>query len=224
MRRAGGPVGEAATSTTERDRFERIYREHLPAVYGYFVRRTGSPDDASDLCGDTFLTVWRRLDSLPPGHEARLWIYGVARLVLANHRRGGQRRTRLTDRLATVAPHLGDPTSAAAVGSAAAEKITGIFTMLSPEDQDLLGLVAWENVTSNELAKVLGCSPGAARIRLHRARRRLQQALRAAGIHGIDDSVAPSGDRDTPPDTDHPPATEGASLPAAFERTTEEIQ
>jgi RNA polymerase sigma-70 factor, ECF subfamily len=48
---------------------------------------------------ETFLTSWRRLEEVPPGPEARLWLYGVARRVLANHHRGQRRRSALADRL-----------------------------------------------------------------------------------------------------------------------------
>src|SRR5580692_1766293 len=65
----------------------------------YVPRRTENPDDAADVIAETFLTAWRRLDAVPPGDEARLWLYGVARRVLANYRRGERRRAVLADRL-----------------------------------------------------------------------------------------------------------------------------
>jgi hypothetical protein len=49
------------------------------SILGYALRRTTSPDDAADILAETFLTAWRRLDELPSGEEAGLWLYGVAR-------------------------------------------------------------------------------------------------------------------------------------------------
>ncbi|WP_346433485.1 RNA polymerase sigma factor [Nonomuraea composti] len=83
----------------ERRRFEELYTEHYGAVSAYVHRRTDHPDDTADLLAETFTTVWRRLGDLPPGDQARLWLYGVARRVLANHRRGQSRRTALAQRL-----------------------------------------------------------------------------------------------------------------------------
>ena len=62
-----------------RRRFEDIYTANCTPILGYALRRTGSGDDAADIVAETFLTAWRRLDDVPPGDEARLWLYGVAR-------------------------------------------------------------------------------------------------------------------------------------------------
>jgi RNA polymerase sigma-70 factor (ECF subfamily) len=43
------------------------------------LRRTDNADDAADVIAETFLTAWRRLDEIPAGDQARLWLYGVAR-------------------------------------------------------------------------------------------------------------------------------------------------
>jgi DNA-directed RNA polymerase specialized sigma24 family protein len=56
-------------------------------------------EDAADVVAETFLVAWRRIDDLPPGREGRLWLYGVARRVCANHLRGVRRRHRLAERL-----------------------------------------------------------------------------------------------------------------------------
>lgn len=53
------------------------------------------PADAADAVAETFLVAWRRLGEVPDGREARLWLFGVCRRVLANHRRGELRRRHL---------------------------------------------------------------------------------------------------------------------------------
>jgi DNA-directed RNA polymerase specialized sigma24 family protein len=75
-----------------RHRFEELYAANCGPILGYVLRRTDNPHDAADVIAETFLTAWRRLDAVPPGDEARLWLYGVARRVLANYRRGERRR------------------------------------------------------------------------------------------------------------------------------------
>src|ERR1700734_3592339 len=82
-----------------RHRFEELYAANHVPVLGYVLRRTDSPDDAADVIAETFLTAWRRLDDIPAGDQARLWLYGVARRVLANHHRGERRRSALAERL-----------------------------------------------------------------------------------------------------------------------------
>ncbi|MFB4263904.1 RNA polymerase sigma factor [Nonomuraea sp. GTA35] len=85
--------------SSRRRRFEELYTEHYGAVSAYVHRRTDRSDDTADVIAETFTTVWRRLGDVPRGDQARPWLYGVARRVLANHRRGESRRTALAQRL-----------------------------------------------------------------------------------------------------------------------------
>ncbi|HEX8005644.1 MAG TPA: RNA polymerase sigma factor [Trebonia sp.] len=159
-----------------RQRFEELYLAHYPDLLAYVRRRTESPDDAADAIAETFTTAWRRIDELPAGPQARLWLYGVARRVLANQRRGESRRSALAHRLreelavwdeGTVADH---------------DAVREVFGRLSADDRELLSLVSWEGLTTPEIATVFGCSQGAVRIRLHRARKRLARELDSAGL------------------------------------------
>ncbi|MBG0814826.1 RNA polymerase sigma factor [Planomonospora sp. ID82291] len=168
-------------------RFEEIYTAHYPDLLAYVRRRTASPDDAADALAETFTTAWRRLDDVPEGHAARLWLYGTARRVLANGRRAADRRTELAVRLraelAVWAEHTGD---AGAPGGAAGHDRGGVreaFRRLSADDRELLALVSWEGLDAGEIATVLGCSRGAVRLRLHRARKRLARELDSAGLN-----------------------------------------
>ncbi|WP_433222931.1 RNA polymerase sigma factor [Microtetraspora malaysiensis] len=150
---------------------EAIYNAHYPAIHQYAARRTDSPDDTADVISETFLTAWRRIADVPEGDAARLWLYGVARRVLANHRRGRSRSAglaeRLKDELSAARPSL----------PAGPDPVREAFDDLPGRDREVLALAYWESLTGPEIGKVLGCTATAARIRLHRARRRLAKAL-----------------------------------------------
>lgn len=162
--------------TERRLRFERLYAEHHAQVLGYAVRRLDSPDAVADVFAETFLVAWRRLDHVPEGDGARLWLFAVARRVLANHRRGEQRRMLLADRLRDeLATALASEPAPAADSTAATA-----LRSLGDTDRELLALSGWEGLDPGEIATVIGCSRNAARIRLHRARRRLRSALAVA--------------------------------------------
>ncbi|MEU6998292.1 RNA polymerase sigma factor [Nonomuraea sp. NPDC046570] len=156
-----------------RDRFEALYLAHYPAIHRYTQRRTDSADDVADVIAETFLTAWRRLDDVPDGDFTLLWLYGTARRVLANHRRGESRRTalasRLRDELATG--------QEAAPADPRGDTVRTAFAALPPADREVLALACWEELTGPQIAKVLGCSGTAARLRLHRARKRLARLL-----------------------------------------------
>lgn len=69
-------------------KFEAVYRETYGQITAYAVRRYDSPKDAADVVAETFAIAWRRMDDLPSGKRP-LWLYGVARNVLADHHRSG---------------------------------------------------------------------------------------------------------------------------------------
>lgn len=146
---------------------------HHGPILGYVLRRTGNPDDAADVIGEVFLTAWRRLEDMPGDEQARLWLYGVARRVLANHHRGERRRSALTERLrADLAVAYRPPEF---TGERA--QIAAAFRRLPQADQELLALSGWEGLGNGEIAVVLGCSRNAVRIRLFRARKRFASEL-----------------------------------------------
>ena len=169
------PSPPVTTASVRQRRFEAVYLAHHGPILGYVLRRTDNPDDAADVIGEVFLTAWRRLDDVPDGDQSRLWLYGVARRVLANHRRGERRRSALTDRLRSDLAMAYRPPEY--TGEAA--RVAAAFRALPEADRELLSLSAWEGLDNGQIAVVLGCSRNAVRIRLYRARKRF-----AAGLAG----------------------------------------
>jgi RNA polymerase sigma-70 factor (ECF subfamily) len=161
------------TEEARRERFEAVYRELYAPICGYALRRLREPEDAAEVIAETFATLWRRFDRCPQGDELRPWLYGVARRVIANQRRGERRRSALSERLAAHA----DPTTEAVHAAEAPSDLARAFASLSDSDRELLSLVAWEGLTGDELAVALGTNRAAVRLRLHRARKRLRDAL-----------------------------------------------
>jgi RNA polymerase sigma factor (sigma-70 family) len=152
-------------------KFSRLYRDQGRAVLAYALRRVEDREDAADVVAETFLVAWRRLGEVPIDHGARLWLYAVARRVIANQHRSERRRIRLGRRLAeSLRTELA--THPAPQGAAA--EVLRAMGSLSDEDRELLLLVSWEGLSPGEAAKVLEISALAARSRLHRARRRLR--------------------------------------------------
>lgn len=78
-----------------------IYSEHAGFVWRSLLRLGAAPAEAEDLLHEVFLVVRRRLDDFEPERSLRAWLYGIARGVAANHRRG---RTRAQVRLEQMPP------------------------------------------------------------------------------------------------------------------------
>lgn len=136
------------------------------------MRRTGA-DEAFDVVAETFTVAWRRLDDLPDGDDALYWLYGTARRVLANHRRAARRRADLLGALQTDAMR---PTADAQ--QLEDGRVADALEQLRDDERELLLLIAWEGLDAAAVAAVMRCSRNAARIRVHRARRRFADALR----------------------------------------------
>jgi RNA polymerase sigma factor (sigma-70 family) len=164
--------------------FRELYAAHGRALLAYAVRRLPRPEDAADVVAEAMLVAWRRRAEAPPGDEARLWLFGVARRVLANQRRGDRRRHRLGERLGTeLGPQLA--VAAADHHTTAVEAhvvVRRALEQLDEGDREVLRLHAWEGLGPHEIAAVLGIGTTTARSRLHRARARLRRHLAAAGV------------------------------------------
>jgi RNA polymerase sigma factor (sigma-70 family) len=163
------------SSELEAERFRRLFAETQRELLAYALRRVARAEDAADVVAETFLVAWRRLDRVPAGDGARLWLYGVARRQLANQRRGELRRSRLADRLGSelragvTVVQTSEDHRVAAVRAALAR--------LDEEDREILRLSSWEGLTPSEIATVMGLPGVTVRSRLHRARKRLRSEL-----------------------------------------------
>lgn len=159
-----------------RVRFEAMYRAHCGAVRAFVHRRVPS-DAADDVVADVFVTAWRRLDQAP--EDERAWLFGIARGVLANRRRGEARRQALEARLVATGVSTFDPGPEWRSGESA---LARALVALSDRDQEVLLLVAWDGLDRRRAARVLGISASLFSLRLHRARRRLARAFAAQEV------------------------------------------
>ncbi|MGY5123728.1 RNA polymerase sigma factor [Streptomyces nigrescens] len=186
------------------DAFAEAYRAHYWAVSRFVARRLdGQALEVEEVVAEVFSIAWRRRAELP---EAPLpWLYGVARNCLANTVRGMGRYRRLLHRLGNhEAAHRRqtvDSPDAERPGSWVHEALA----RLSPADQEVLRLTAWEELTIEELAVTLGCGQSAAAMRLHRARGRLRTQIERMRPRSTARPEAP------PPRPDAPPAPRPAT-------------
>jgi RNA polymerase sigma-70 factor (ECF subfamily) len=164
-------------------RFEALATQVIEPLRRYLVRRT-DPATADDALAETLLVCWRRLDDVPDG-DPLPWAYGVARNCLANAERAERRQRRVAARISVVDP----PAESTRQPVDGADAVVEALAAVRPEEAELLRLWAWEQLGASEIATVLGISPNAVSIRLHRARQHLKEELRKI--------EAPSGHEET---------------------------
>jgi len=169
----------SGNSVLDRDEqwFEALFTRFHGPVRAYASRR--APDDADDIVADVFAVAWRKRDGVPD--NALPWLYAVAAREMLHTFRAHDRRDRLSARLQVTASLVQPDPAEQIVGRLDAQApVSRALALLSESDAEVLRLWAWEHLEPAEIALVLGISSVASRVRLHRARRRLESILLTA--------------------------------------------
>lgn len=166
-------------------RTTQLLKRESPALLDYLAWRTDNIDDAADLLGDLMVVAWRRSASIPTDDmQARMWFFGVARNLLASHRRTTARRARLHRRIEESV--LPTPTTASLSGLAdhgsedSRDRVREQVSRLDPTDQEIISLYHWSGFSLKEIASLLSLRESTVRSRYHRAKASLREALIAS--------------------------------------------
>jgi RNA polymerase sigma-70 factor (ECF subfamily) len=149
--------------------FSAAYSSNYADVLRY-VQRRASPANVDDVVAETFAVAWRRRDALPA--EPRAWLFRTASNVMKSTARRDARHKNVALR-SWEPPHTG------------ADLVQGLdviaaWRQLARRDQEAIALHAWEELSDQEAAAVLGCTRATYTMRLSRAKRRLAKILRPA--------------------------------------------
>jgi RNA polymerase sigma-70 factor (ECF subfamily) len=179
---AGGP--DSLGPPSEQDRrgrkwFEQLFRDHHVQVRAYARRRVGA--DADDIVAEVFTTAWQRRQVVP--EEALPWLYRTAAHHVLHARRSWAGQARTSQAVADESQSWARTSMEDdfATATAEADLLERGLRELPEDDQEVLRLWAWEQLGAAQIAEVLGCRPSTARVRLHRARRRLRTQLNGTG-------------------------------------------
>ncbi|HET6210771.1 MAG TPA: RNA polymerase sigma factor [Jatrophihabitans sp.] len=152
---------------------DRWFRAHAARVLGYLLHRT-DPQTAQDVLQEVFVTAFGKADQVPDPPLG--WLFGTARRLLANRLRSLRRQDQLIERLMADLGQEADP-----AGYELKQAFVLTLATLAAGDREVLTLTGWYGLSPLQAAEALGCSPSAYAVRLHRARKRLAQALTEAG-------------------------------------------
>jgi RNA polymerase sigma-70 factor (ECF subfamily) len=163
----------------EPEAFAGLYDRHAAHIHRYVTRRLGS-QVADDVVGETFLSAFRRrrrYDLSRP--DAGPWLYGIAANLIGKHRRAEVRLLRALARTGAdpVAESYADRVDAQVSAAAAQRDLARALASLAAGDREVLLLIAWAELAYDEIAAALGIPVGTVRSRLHRARRKVREAL-----------------------------------------------
>ncbi|MEV7806886.1 RNA polymerase sigma factor [Microbispora sp. NPDC088329] len=165
-------------SLREPEVFAVLFDRHAPSLHRYAARRLG-PDNAEDVVSETFLAAFQSRRRYDVRHaDARPWLYGIASNVI-----GKRRRSELTVYRAYVRSGVHPATVSGGLVEdgvttlAVNRPLAAALAALKPGDRHVLLLVAWADLTYEEVSRALGIPLGTVRSRLNRARRKIREAL-----------------------------------------------
>lgn len=146
-----------------------LFERYGDAVYRYLRGCGANPEDAEDLTQEVFVRAIARATSYRGRGSLEGWLirsarYRVIDLSREEIARGRRERQWLETREVNPAPHHGP-----------ADLLSRMLKSLAPEDREVIVLAKFLEFTAPRIGEVLEVSPGAARVRLHRALQRLAE-------------------------------------------------
>jgi RNA polymerase sigma factor (sigma-70 family) len=181
-RRRSAAADDAAVieaSRREPEQFALLFDKHAPHLYRYLARRADR-QVADDLVAETFLAAFAKRDRYDLSYaDARPWLYGIATNLINQHHREEARQDRIRQAAAAEpqVPGHADRVAADVTAQAMRSLLDEALTALQAGDRDVLLLIAWEQLTYQEVSRALAIPVGTVRSRLHRARAKLRQVL-----------------------------------------------
>ncbi|MGH2406928.1 MAG: RNA polymerase sigma factor [Candidatus Limnocylindrales bacterium] len=177
---ADRPAVEAARRDARA--FEPLYRKYVAQVYSYAIYELHDPHRAEDVTAGVFV---RALTALPRFHEAgegdassfRVWLFRIARNLVANERRHDRRHPQ-TDLEGVFELIAADEPATRAEERETVAMAWRAIDRLPEERRRALVLRFVEEMSTNEIAAILGRSEGAVRVLIHRALRAVAADLR----------------------------------------------
>ncbi|HEY9353516.1 MAG TPA: RNA polymerase sigma factor, partial [Nocardioides sp.] len=173
---------DAALVAASRERpelFAELYSRHASDIHRYVARRLGDAV-ADDITAETFLTAFRIRHRYDTGRDsARPWLYGIAANLVGRHRRSEVRALKALARTGhdPVAESWSDRADDRIAAQAVHGPLAAALARLSARDRHTLLLIAWADLSYQEVAEALDIPIGTVRSRLNRARRTLRGAL-----------------------------------------------
>jgi RNA polymerase sigma-70 factor (ECF subfamily) len=171
----------------DEDAFALLYDRYAGQLYRYACPRVGR-EAAEDVVAETFLAAFRsisRYDTSRP--DARAWLFGIATKELARHRRteGARYRAMARSGAPQVELEFAELVDSHVSAEAASRALAASLAQLAARDRDVLLLVAWAELTYEQVAQTLAIPVGTVRSRLNRARRKMREMLKKYDVEVV---------------------------------------
>lgn len=150
--------------------FDSVYKTYFLKIYRYINRHTDTEEDAEDLAEEVFISVYRNLHNFDPGRaKIETWIFVIAKNRLKNYYRDKKVHLSLDDENSYNEPV--DPVTPddCLYMEEKRNLVTRLLATLQPIDRQIVILSYYKEMTSDQIAEVVGLTAGNVRVRLSRA-------------------------------------------------------
>ncbi len=163
-----------------------IVLRHQRGLVGFLTRLSGSRDTAEDLAQETFLRVYESCERYRPVGRFTTWLYTIAYRLFVDARRSWiSSRTTAMDETEQPCQDRPEVTpEMAAIHSDLTRRVQQEIDTLPETYRPVLVLRSQRELTYAEIASVVGCSEGAARVRMHKGLALLRRRLKECGLLG----------------------------------------
>jgi RNA polymerase sigma-70 factor (ECF subfamily) len=166
----------AACQRGERDAFRALFEAHKDQVYSIALRFSGDRALAMDIAQDTFLKLFSSIRDFRGDARFETWIYRLVVNSCLDHKRRSWRLIPIADELMAILQAPADSLNEV-LRSELRHRVQSAVERLSPDLRMVIVLRYTEGLSYDEIAEVLGCSPGTVASRLNRAHKVLERRL-----------------------------------------------
>jgi RNA polymerase sigma-70 factor (ECF subfamily) len=171
-------VGRVAAG--DRAAVRLLFMRHHARVYRFVVRQTGSESMADDIANEVFLELWRQAPAFEGRSEVSTWLLGIARFKALSSLR---KRTEewIDEADAAAVPDEADNPETSVMKSDKAAALREMVAALNEEHRTVIDLAYYHGKSVTEIGEILDIPVATVKTRMFYARRKLGEALKAAG-------------------------------------------
>jgi len=159
--------------------FEQLVRRKTSKVYGLCYRIIGNAEDAKDISQLVFIKLWENLNKYDPHFAFDTWLYRMVTNVAIDFLRNKQSRENAVNSNLRLVRTSSDAEQGVVVQRKEIENVfNAVSAVLSPKQKTIFVMREMDDLSSSEIAKVLGCRESTVRNHLFNARKLMQQQLK----------------------------------------------
>ena len=185
-------VTTSAAQQSDRELVERVakgdraavrllFMRHHARVYRFAARQTGSDMMADDIANEVFLELWRQAPAFEGRSEVSTWLLGIARFKALSALRK-KKEEWIGDDDAAAIPDTADTPEVAVMKDDKATALRGMVNALPEEHRTVIDLAYYHAKSVAEIAGILSIPVATVKTRMFYARKKLGEALKAAGF------------------------------------------